>query len=172
MDHGRLGGKVALVTGAASGIGKAAVDLFRSEGATVVGSDVTPRADILADAGSEEDVERLVGETVARHGGLDIVFANAGISGGFASISEQSASDWAEILRINLIGPSRSNMPRRISPAAAAARSSARRALQACARAPAERPMRRRRPESSTWSRPPPSSSRAPASASTPSAPA
>ena len=39
------------------------------------------------------------------HGGLDIIFANAGISGGFASISEQSAEDWAEILRVNLIGP-------------------------------------------------------------------
>ena len=38
---GRLSGKVAIVTGAASGIGKAAVDLFRSEGATVVGADVS-----------------------------------------------------------------------------------------------------------------------------------
>jgi NAD(P)-dependent dehydrogenase (short-subunit alcohol dehydrogenase family) len=105
MDSGRLSGKVAIVTGAASGIGKAAVELFRSEGATVIGSDVTPGADIVADAGREADVERLVDQVVSRSGGLDIVFANAGISGGFASISEQSASDWAEILRVNLIGP-------------------------------------------------------------------
>jgi NAD(P)-dependent dehydrogenase (short-subunit alcohol dehydrogenase family) len=101
----RLAGKVAIVTGAASGIGKATVELFRSEGATVVGADVNEGADVRADAGSEEKVKRLVEETVAKHDGLDIVFANAGISGGFSSIAEQSAADWAEILRINLIGP-------------------------------------------------------------------
>ena len=57
------------------------------------------------DAGSEADVERLVEQTVADHGRLDIMFANAGVSGGFASIFEQSSDDWAEILRVNLIGP-------------------------------------------------------------------
>jgi len=102
---GRLSGKVAIVTGAASGIGKATVELFRSEGATVVGADVSDGADVRADAGSEEDVKRLLGDTVGEHGGLDIFFANAGISGGWATIAEQSAEDWAEILRINLIGP-------------------------------------------------------------------
>jgi NAD(P)-dependent dehydrogenase (short-subunit alcohol dehydrogenase family) len=101
----RLSGKVALVTGAASGIGKASVELFRSEGATVVGADVSDGADVRADAGSEEAVRRLIEDTAAKHGGLDIVFANAGVSGGFASISEQTEQDWAEILRINLIGP-------------------------------------------------------------------
>ena len=102
---GRLEGKVAIVTGAASGIGKATVELFRSEGAIVVGADVADGADVRADAGSETEVKRLIDDTVAKHGGLDIFFANAGISGGFASISEQTADDWAEILRINLIGP-------------------------------------------------------------------
>jgi NAD(P)-dependent dehydrogenase (short-subunit alcohol dehydrogenase family) len=101
----RLAGKVAIVTGAASGIGKATVDLFRNEGATVVGADVGDGADIRADAGSEQDVKRLIEGVAAKHGRLDIVFANAGISGGFATIAEQSAADWAEILRINLIGP-------------------------------------------------------------------
>jgi NAD(P)-dependent dehydrogenase (short-subunit alcohol dehydrogenase family) len=101
----RLAGKVAIVTGAASGIGKATVELFRSEGAIVVGADVSEGADVRTDAGSEDDVRRVVEETAAKHGGLDIFFANAGVSGGWATISDQSAADWAEILRINLIVP-------------------------------------------------------------------
>jgi len=101
----RLAGKIAIVTGAASGIGKAAVELFRNEGATVVGSDVGEGADRVADAGREEEVRSLINEVAREHGGLDIFFANAGISGGFASISEQTEQDWAEILRVNLIGP-------------------------------------------------------------------
>src|SRR6185295_1253190 len=87
------------------GIGKAAVELFRSEGAKVVGSDVSDGADVHADAGSEADVQRLIAETLDVHGRLDAFFANAGISGGLASIAQQSAEDWAEILRVNLIGP-------------------------------------------------------------------
>ena len=101
----RLKGKLAVVTGAASGIGKATVELFRSEGATVVGADAVEGADIRSDAGSEAAVRDLVQQVVKQHGGLDIFFANAGISGGFASIAEQTEADWAEILRVNLIGP-------------------------------------------------------------------
>ena len=101
----RLKGKVAIVTGAASGIGKATVELFRSEGATVIGADAVEGADVRSDAGSESDVKALVEQVVQQHGGLDIFFANAGISGGFASIAEQTESDWSEILRVNLIGP-------------------------------------------------------------------
>lgn len=103
---GRLQGRIAIVTGAASGIGKAAAALFRAEGATVVAADVTPGEDIvIADAGREEDVMRLVNSAATTHGGLDIFFANAGISGGLASIFEQTPQDWQEILRVNLIGP-------------------------------------------------------------------
>jgi NAD(P)-dependent dehydrogenase (short-subunit alcohol dehydrogenase family) len=101
----RLAGKVAIVTGAASGIGKAAVELFRREGAIVVGADVSEGADIVADAGSEREMHDLIERVARDHGGLEIVFANAGISGGWATISEQTADDWADILRVNLIGP-------------------------------------------------------------------
>lgn len=102
----RLEGKVAIITGAASGIGEATADLFRSEGATVVAADRAEGVDIVSvDAGSEADVERLVEQTVADHGGLDILFANAGVSGGLAGLFEQSSADWEEILRVNLIGP-------------------------------------------------------------------
>ena len=100
----RLANKIAIVTGAASGIGKATVDLFRREGATVVGADLHG-ADFECDAGDEEQVRALVEHSVRDHGGLDIMFANAGISGGFDGIFDQGADDWAEILRVNLIGP-------------------------------------------------------------------
>ena len=101
----RLQGKVAIVTGAASGIGKASAALFAREGADVIAADVQAANGVLAaDAGREEDVRRLVERAVRDHGGLDIFFANAGISGGLASIFEQSVEDWQEILRVNLIG--------------------------------------------------------------------
>ncbi len=102
----RLEGKVAIVTGAASGIGKATAALFASEGAKVIAADLAAGDNIVAaDAGREDDVRGLVDLAIQDHGGLDIFFANAGISGGLASIFEQSAEDWQEILRINLIGP-------------------------------------------------------------------
>lgn len=113
----KLKDKIAIVTGAGSGIGRATAQLFAREGAFVIISDVTEAVDetaqligaaavpIRADAGSDEDVAHLVRSAEARFGGLDIVFANAGISGGLASIFEQSPEDWQEILRVNLIGP-------------------------------------------------------------------
>ena len=101
---GRLHGKVAIVTGAGSGIGKRTVELFREQGATVIGADVKS-AEVECDAGDEGAVEALVAKAVADHGKLDVFFANAGISGGLPGIFEQDAGDWAEILRVNLIGP-------------------------------------------------------------------
>ena len=101
---GRLAGKIAIVTGAASGIGKASAALFRDEGATVIGADVSG-ADVTCDAGSEADVSALVAKAVADHGGLDIFFANAGISGGLDSVLESKVEEWTEVLRVNLIGP-------------------------------------------------------------------
>lgn len=101
---GRLVGKVAIVTGAGSGIGKVTAGLFREQGATVIGADLRG-ADVECDAGDEASVKALVEKVASEHGRLDIFFANAGISGGFDGIFDQDAAQWAEILRINLIGP-------------------------------------------------------------------
>jgi len=102
----RLKDKIAIVTGAASGIGKASAALFAAEGATVIAADIAAADGIVAaDAGREEDVAGLVELATREHGGLDIFFANAGISGGLASVFEQTPEDWQEILRVNLIGP-------------------------------------------------------------------
>jgi NAD(P)-dependent dehydrogenase (short-subunit alcohol dehydrogenase family) len=102
--HPRLEGKVIVVTGAGSGIGKATTELFLKHGATVIAADLHG-AQHVADAGREGDVLRLVEMAKHQHGALHGFFANAGISGGLASIFEQSVEDWQEILRVNLIGP-------------------------------------------------------------------
>ena len=60
---------------------------------------------VAADAGREEEVQRLVDHAVSQHGRLDVFFANAGVSGGLASLFEQSVEDWEQILLVNLIGP-------------------------------------------------------------------
>jgi NAD(P)-dependent dehydrogenase (short-subunit alcohol dehydrogenase family) len=112
----RLEGKIAIVTGAGSGIGRASAIRFAEEGAQVVCADLKGQDEtaaeiggaaiaVQADAGSDSDVQDLVQAALEKYGGLDIFFANAGISGGLASIFEQSPEDWQEILRVNLIGP-------------------------------------------------------------------
>ena len=118
---GRLQGKRAIVTGAASGIGRAALLLFAREGARVLAVDRAPEGleaavaaagaaggaaiALAADAGDEAAVERMVGRCVTEWGGLDVAFANAGISGGRVPLLEQTVAQWQEILRVNLIGP-------------------------------------------------------------------
>ncbi len=83
--HGRgtgadrdLTGKVAIVSGAARGIGVAWVGALRGAGATVVGFDVRPGADLIADASDPDQVRGVVDRVVAEHGGVDISVANAG----------------------------------------------------------------------------------------------
>lgn len=111
----RFAGKSVLVTGAGSGIGRATARLFAGEGARVLAVDVSEGVDETAaghaditplrgDAGSETDVKAAVALAVERHGAIDVMCANAGISGGNAGLFDQSAEDWEALLRVNLIG--------------------------------------------------------------------
>ncbi len=118
---GRLAGKRAIVTGAGSGIGRASAVLFALEGASVVAVDRVEDAidetaamiranggkvlSVAADVGDEESVKTFIELSLKEHGGLDVVYANAGISGGLVPLVEQTVEYWQEILRINLIGP-------------------------------------------------------------------
>ena len=87
-----LQGRVAVVTGGASGIGKAIAERLRDEGAEVVVGDRTPH-DVVIDVTNEEDVRALVDEACIRHGGVDVVVNNAGLSIS-KPLLETTADDW------------------------------------------------------------------------------
>ena len=113
---GRVAGKTALVTGAASGLGAETARRLAAEGATVMltdrdqgGADVAAaigdRADFaLHDVTSEADWAAVVEATVARFGRIDILVNNAGIAGGNFDLMTHSLDDWRRITSINLDG--------------------------------------------------------------------
>jgi len=116
----RFQGKSIVVTGAGSGIGRAASLLFAAEGGSVLVADLTEGAEetarmiaeaggiaqaIRVDAGNKADVIRMIDAAVEAHGGIDVIFANAGISGGMANIFDTDVSLFTDVLRVNLIGP-------------------------------------------------------------------
>lgn len=116
----QLQGKVALVTGAGSGIGKGAAMIFAQEGAKVAvlsrtAAQINQVADevkalgaeamaITADVSQPDQVEAAVKQVVDAWGRLDIVIANAGINGVWASLEELTPEDWDKTLDINLKG--------------------------------------------------------------------
>jgi NAD(P)-dependent dehydrogenase (short-subunit alcohol dehydrogenase family) len=117
---GRLEGKSVIITGAGSGIGRAAALLFTREGARLIAVDRTEAVKdtveqvrkaggtaeaVTADAGSEKDVIAFIDNAVSSYGRLDAIWANAGVSGGLVPLAEQTVEHWQEVLRVNLIGP-------------------------------------------------------------------
>lgn len=117
---GALAGKVAIITGAGSGIGRASALRFAAEGAKLVIGDKTEAVFETAkqveaaggtvtalqiDAGVEADVAKLVETAQANYGGLDVAFANAGIIGDMGGIFEIDPAKMAETFRVNVIGP-------------------------------------------------------------------
>ncbi|MCA0873572.1 SDR family oxidoreductase [Seohaeicola saemankumensis] len=122
MTQALMTGQVAMITGAGSGIGRAAALKFAQAGARVVLGDVTgaeeetaemvraaggQAASLRMDAGQEPDVIAGIELAQKEFGRLDAVFANAGITGttGGREFLEHTPEAWAEVLRVNLIGP-------------------------------------------------------------------
>lgn len=115
-----LQGKTAIITGAGSGIGKAAAILFAKEGAKVCLVSRTEdelRASVdeiekaggtavfaVADISNPNEIERAVRTAIERFGSLDIVFANAGINGAWTPIEELELDEWNKTISINLTG--------------------------------------------------------------------
>ncbi|MBD2537635.1 SDR family NAD(P)-dependent oxidoreductase [Coleofasciculus sp. FACHB-SPT36] len=116
----QLGDKVALITGAGSGIGKAAAVLLAKEGAKIAalgrtedelnevvaqiqqaGGEAIP---VLADISETEEMQQAVQQIINQWGRLDIVFANAGINGVWAPIEELEPEEWDKTIKVNLRG--------------------------------------------------------------------
>ena len=119
-EKGRLNEKVAIITGAASGIGRAAAILFAREGAKLVLADVDEKGlketfELVRKEGGEpitkrtnvaieEEVKGLIDLALRTHSQIDILCNNAGITGQIANLEEQGGDDWRKVYEVNVLG--------------------------------------------------------------------
>ena len=120
MKMGKLAGKVALITGAGSGIGRATALLFAKEGARIVVDDIVPQGGnetvrmikeaagqavfVEADVSKSPDVQKMVRLALATYGQLDILFNNAGVMGKYIMTADTPEDVWDNIIATNLRG--------------------------------------------------------------------
>ncbi len=113
--------KVAIVTGAGAGMGKAITQLFLAEGCKIIAADIdAERLDIvvkefasiggsitpvLVDMAKEEDIEKMVSLAVSTYGTLDILVNNAGIMDNFEPVGEVDNTMWQKVMAVNVDGP-------------------------------------------------------------------
>jgi NAD(P)-dependent dehydrogenase (short-subunit alcohol dehydrogenase family) len=112
----RLNNKIAVITGAGSGMGKATAKLFAAEGAKVICADVSGKEDAVAaeigvaavpihtDVANEDDVRKMIATAEDKFGRLDILVNNAGFGGSMAPLHEQTAERWDQVHSVNVRG--------------------------------------------------------------------
>jgi NAD(P)-dependent dehydrogenase (short-subunit alcohol dehydrogenase family) len=113
---GRVEGKVAVITGAGSGMGKATAELFVAQGAKVVCADISGKQDTVAsslgsaavavhcDVSSEDAVRNMIDTAEKKFGRLDILVNNAGFGGGMKALHEQTTESWDRVHATNIRG--------------------------------------------------------------------